>query len=41
MQAFQTCLEGLESGETVSVVIQRKGIEEYKEIEYQVVIGAR
>lgn len=38
---FQTRLENVESGKQVSVVIQRKGIDEYKEIEYHVTIGAR
>ena len=38
---FQSCLDNLQEEMEVTVVIQRKGIEEYKEIEYQVTIGAR
>lgn len=38
---FQSRLEGTTCGEAVTVTIQRKGIDEYKEIEYQVTIGAR
>lgn len=38
---FQSCLENLEAGAETTVVIQRKGIDEYKEIEYNVIIGAR
>ena len=38
---FQVCLENVQSGENVTVVVQRKGIDEYKEIEYSVTIGAR
>lgn len=38
---FQSCLERLQSGMETTVTIQRKGIDEYKEIEYQVTIGAR
>lgn len=38
---FQSQLEGMNTGEQVTVVIQRKGIDEYKEIEYSVLIGAR
>lgn len=38
---FQTRLENIESGKQITVVIQRKGIDEYKEIEYHVTIGAR
>lgn len=38
---FQVCLENVQSGEDVTVVVQRKGIDEYKEIEYSVTIGAR
>jgi len=38
---FQSCLENLETGVPVTVKVQRKGIDEYKEIEYNVTIGAR
>lgn len=38
---FQNCMESLQSGMEVDVVVQRKGINEYKEIEYRVTIGAR
>lgn len=38
---LQSCLEHTESGDSVSVSVRRKGIDEYKEIEYQVTIGAR
>lgn len=38
---YQNMLDILKEGETVSVTIQRNGIEEYKELEYQVTIGAR
>ena len=38
---FQNCMEGLQSGMEVDVAVQRKGINEYKEIEYRVTIGAR
>ena len=34
-------MEETKSGDTVSVVIRRKSIDEYREIEYDVVIGAR
>jgi len=38
---FQNIVEDLESGAEVTVIIQRKGIDEYKEIEYHMTIGAR
>lgn len=38
---YQNQVESLKEGEIVTVTIQRKGIEEYKEIEYQVTVGAR
>ena len=38
---FQNCLENLQNEMEVTVIVQRKGIDEYKEIEYQVTIGAR
>lgn len=41
LQDFQNCLEGIASGTQVTVTIERKGIDEYKEIEYYVTIGAR
>ena len=41
IQKFQNMMEDLESGAEITVVIQRKGINEYKEIEYHMTIGAR
>lgn len=41
MKDFQVKLEGLAPGETIPVTVLRNGREEYKEIEYQVTIGAR
>ena len=41
IHSFQGCLENMESGSEVSVVIERRGIDAYKEIEYRVIIGAR
>ena len=41
IREFQNLLEDLESGAEIAVVIQRKGINEYKEIEYYMTIGAR
>lgn len=41
MKDFQVKLEGLTPGETIPVTVLRSGREEYKEIEYQVTIGAR
>ncbi len=41
LRDFQNLLENMNTGEQVTVVIQRKGIDEYKEIEYSVSIGAR
>ena len=38
---FQSKLESLPSGVEITVCIERKGIDEYKEIEYRVTIGAR
>lgn len=38
---FQSVMESLESGAEITVVIQRKGINGYKEIEYHMTIGAR
>lgn len=38
---LQNCLENLEAGAQVTVRVQRKSIDEYKEIEYNVTIGAR
>ncbi len=38
---FQDMLEDMESGREVTLTIQRKGIDEYKEIEYHMTIGAR
>ena len=38
---YQNAVENLRQGEVVNVIIQRNGIEEYKELEYQVTVGAR
>ena len=41
MKDFQVKLESLSPGDVISVTVSRNGREEYKEIEYQVTIGAR
>ena len=41
MKDFQVKLESLNPGDVISVTVLRNGREEYKEIEYQVTIGAR
>lgn len=41
IREFQGCLEDLKAGDQVDVTIQRKGIDEYKEIAYHLTIGAR
>lgn len=41
MRDYQIVLENLESGVEISVVVERKGINEYKEIEYRVTVRAR
>lgn len=41
IKEYQSAVEGLKEGEVINVIIQRKGIEEYKELEYQVTVGAR
>lgn len=41
MKDYQNQLESQEPGDEITVVVQRKGIEEYKELEYQVTVGAR
>ena len=38
---FQNIVENMQSGAEITAVIQRKGIDEYKEIEYHMTIGAR
>lgn len=38
---FQNIMEDLQSGAEATLRIQRKGIDEYREIEYQMTIGAR
>ena len=38
---FQNRLEDTKTGDTVKITVKRKAIDEYKEIEYQVTIGAR
>lgn len=41
LREFTDCLESAQSGDQVEVAVQRKGIDEYKEIRYTVTIGAR
>ncbi len=41
MRDYQNKIEDLESGAEITLTIQRKGIEDYKEIEYHMTIGAR
>ena len=41
MKDYQNQVELLTSGTVVTVVVQRRGIDEYKELEYQVSVGAR
>lgn len=41
MKDYQNGMELLNQGDQVTVVVQRKGIEKYKELEYQVTVGAR
>ena len=41
MKDFQTQVENLNPEEAVTVLVQRNGIDEYKEIEYHITIGAR
>ena len=41
MKDYQNGMELLHQGDQVTVVVQRKGIEEYKQLEYQVTVGAR
>jgi len=38
---YQNQVEGLSRDTEVTVVVQRKGIDEYRELEYQVIVGAR
>ena len=38
---YQNQVETLSQDASVAVVVQRKGIDEYKELEYQVIVGAR
>lgn len=38
---YQNAVDALKAGEVINVTIQRKGIEKYKELEYQVTVGAR
>ena len=38
---IQNRLEDTKTGDSVKVTVKRKSIDEYKEIEYQVTIGAR
>ncbi|MEY8338586.1 S1C family serine protease [Lachnospiraceae bacterium 62-35] len=41
MKAFQTKIEGLKERQPVKVVVNRKGMEEYTELIYQVIMGER
>lgn len=41
MKDFQNQLESLAAGDKVSVAVQRKGAEKFKEIEFSVTLGAR
>lgn len=41
MKDYQNQVEILASDSVVAVVVQRRGIDEYKELEYQVTVGAR
>lgn len=41
MKEFQAALENLASTETVSVVVERNGRDQYAELEFEVTIGAR
>ena len=34
-------LENLEAGATVTVIVARNGIDQYRELEYQITVGAR
>ena len=38
---YKRQLEDTKTGDSVKVTVKRKSIDEYKEIEYQVTIGAR
>ena len=41
MKDYENQLEALRQGDTVTVTVQRKSVNEYKELEYQVNVGAR
>ena len=41
MKDYENQLENLRQGDTVTVTVQRKSVNEYKELEYQVNVGAR
>ena len=41
MKEYENQLEALHQGDTVTVTVQRKSVNEYKELEYQVNVGAR
>lgn len=41
MKDYQSHLESQEPGSEITVVVHRKGIEEYKELEYRVTVGSR
>ena len=41
MKDYENQLEALHQGDTVTVTVQRKSVNEYKELVYQVNVGAR
>lgn len=41
IKEYQNAVETLKEGEIVNVTVRRNGIEEYKELKYQVTVGAR
>lgn len=41
MKDFQAALDNLATGQTVSVVVERNGRDQYAELEFQVTVGAR
>lgn len=41
MKDYQNQVESLNKDAVVTIVVQRRGIDEYKELEYQVTVGAR
>ena len=41
VRELQNRIENLQAGSSTVITVKRKGIDEYKELEYQVTIGAR